>query len=204
VYAQELLVYDPPMDASRNPYAPSTASLTGAELRAGARLWRLGKVLIMTRDDGDLPNRCVKCNEAAEEPTRTRTVYWHHPGFYIVLLINIIAYVIVALIARKKAQVSPGLCATHKQKRALGLWVGWGGFVLGLICMFAAFGSESPGLGMLFLLATFAAIITGIVMSRIVYPKRIDDRYVQLKGCGEAFLAQLPEFRPGARDYGGV
>jgi hypothetical protein len=190
------------MDASRNPYAPSTASLTGAEVRAGARLWRLGKVLIMARDDGDLPNRCVKCNEEAEQPTRTRTVYWHHPGFYVVLLINIIAYVIVALIARKKAQVSPGLCATHKQKRRLGMGIGWGGFIVCFIGMFAAFASESPGLGVLLLLAMFAAIIAGIIMSRIVYPKRIDDRYVQLKGCGEAFLAELPEFRPGARDYG--
>lgn len=189
------------MDSSRNPYAPSTASLAGSEARAGARLWRYKKVLIMARDDGDLPNRCVKCNDEAVEPTRTRTVYWHHPGFYLVLLINIIAYAIVALIARKTAKVSPGLCATHKQKRQLGLWIGWGGFVLCFIGTFAAFGNDSPGLGSLFLLATLGSIIAGMVMSRIVYARKIDDRYVQLKGCGEAFLAGLPEFRPGARDY---
>ena len=66
--------------------------------------------------------------------------------------------------------------------------------------MSVAFGSENPGLGMLLLLATFASIITGMMLSRIVYPRRIDDRYVHLKGCGEAFLAVLPQFRPGARD----
>jgi hypothetical protein len=189
------------MEASRNPYAPSAASLAGAEVRTGARLWRLEKVLIMARDDGDLPNRCVKCNEAAEEPTRTRTLYWHHPGFYVVLLINIIAYVIVALIARKKAKVSPGLCARHKQKRRLGLSIGWGGFILGSIGMTLAFGSDQPDLGMLLLFATFGCIIAGIIMSRIVYANRIDDRYVRIKGCGEPFLAELPEFRPGARDF---
>jgi hypothetical protein len=37
-------------------------------------------------------------------------------------------------------------------------------------------------------------------MSRVVYAKRIDDRYVLLKGCGEPFLAELPEFRPSGRD----
>ncbi|HKR36721.1 MAG TPA: hypothetical protein VJT10_17890 [Steroidobacteraceae bacterium] len=189
------------MDPSRNPYAPSAASLAGAEVRVGARLWRLEKLLIMARDDGDLPNRCVKCNEAAEEPTKTRTLYWHHPGFYVVLLINIIAYVIVALIARKKAKLSPGLCARHKQKRVLGLWIGWGGFILGFIATSMAFGSDQPGLGLLFLLAMFGCIIAGIIMSRIVYANRIDDRYVRIKGCGEAFLAELPEFRPGARDF---
>jgi hypothetical protein len=47
----------------------------------------------------------------------------------------------------------------------------------------------------------FGCIIAGIIMSRIVYANRIDDRYVRIKGCGEAFLAELPEFRPGARDF---
>lgn len=189
------------MDASRNPYAPSAASLAGAEVRVGARLWRLEKVLIMARDDGDLPDRCVKCNDAAEEPTKTRTLYWHHPGFYVVLLINIFAYIIVALIARKKAKVSPGLCARHKSKRRLGLWIGWGGFILGCIAIGAAAGNNQPGAALLLLLATLGAIIAGIIVSRVVYANRIDDRYVRIKGCGEAFLAELPEFRPGARDY---
>ena len=190
------------MDASRNPYAPSTASLAGADVRAaGARMWRDAKVLVMARDAGDLPGRCVKCNEAADEPTKTRTVYWHHPGFYLVLLVNVIAYVIVALIARKTAKISPGLCARHKQTRNLGLAIGWGGFLLCFIGMFVAFSSDSPALGSLLLLATLGCVITGMIMSRIVYARRIDDRYVQLKGCGEPFLAELPEFRPGARDY---
>jgi hypothetical protein len=190
------------MDAARNPYAPSTASLAGADVRAvGTRIWRDEKVLIVARDAGDLPNRCVKCNEAADEPTKTRKLYWHHPGFYLTLVISPIVYLIVALIARKTAKLSPGLCARHKQRRTLGLVIGWGGFLLCFFGMSVAFGSENPGLGMLLLLATFASIITGMILSRIVYPRRIDERYVQLKGCGEAFLAELPQFRPGARDF---
>ena len=190
------------MDASRNPYAPSTASLAGVDVRVEShRMWRDAKVLVMARDAGDLPNRCVKCNEAADEPTKTRTVYWHHPGFYLVLLINVIAYVIVALIARKTVKISPGLCARHKQRRGLGIAIGWGGFLLCFIGASIAFASDSPGLGSLLVLATLVSIIAGMIMSRIVYARRIDERYVQLKGCGEPFLAALPEFRPGARDY---
>lgn len=190
------------MDASRNPYAPSRASLAGSEGRTEARVWRLNKLLIMSRD-GDLPRRCVKCNEAVDEPTKTRTVYWHHPGFYTLLLINVILYAVVALIARKKAKVSPGLCEAHKQKRVQGMWLGWGGFIVGFIAMVSAFESHRPGLGLLLLLAMFACIIAGMIMSRIVYAKRIDDRYVQLRGCGDAFLQELPEFRPGTRDLHG-
>ena len=190
------------MDASRNPYAPSTASLAGVDVRAASsHMWRDEKVLVMARDAGDLPNRCVKCNEDADEPTRTRKLYWHHPGFYLTLVISPIVYVIVALVARKTVKLSPGLCARHKQRRNLGLAIGWGGFLLCFSGMSIAFGSESPGLGLLLLLATFGCIITGMFMSRIIYARRIDDRYVKLLGCGEPFLAQLPEFRPGARDY---
>ena len=187
------------MDASHNPYAPSHASLAGGSVRPSDRVWRGDKVLIMARD-ADLPDRCVKCNDPADEPTKTRKVYWHHPGYYVLLLINVILYVIVALIARKTADVNPGLCIRHKQRRTRGIWIGWGGFVGGLIAMFAAFESQRPGLGLLFLFVTFGCILTGMVMSRVVYAKRIDDRYVLLKGCGEPFLADLPEFRPTGRD----
>jgi hypothetical protein len=190
------------MDASRNPYAPSTASLSGTDVHAASsRMWRDAKVLVMALDAGDLPGRCVKCNEAADEPSRTRKLYWHHPGIYLTLVISPIVYLIVALIARKTVKLSPGLCAQHKQKRSLGLAIGWGGFLLCFGGMVVAFNSESPGLGLLLLLAMLGCIITGMILSRIVYARRIDDRYVQLNGCGEPFLAELPEFRPGARDY---
>ena len=189
------------MDASRNPYAPSTASLAGTDVHAASnRMWRDEKMLVMARDAGDLPNRCVKCNEDAVEPTRTRKLYWHHPGIYLTLVISPIVYLIVALVARKTVQLSPGLCARHKQRRTLGLAIGWGGFLLFFIAMIVAF-DQNPGLGSLLLLAMLACIITGMFMSRIIYARRIDDRYVKLQGCGEPFLAQLPEFRPGARDY---
>lgn len=192
------------MELTRNPYAPSRATLNGGEVRDEARLWRLGKAVLIMSRDGDLPDRCVKCNEPADEPTKTRTVYWHHPGFYLFLLINVILYVIVALIARKRVKVTPALCARHKKKRVAGLWVGWGSFIVGFFAMSAAVGNERFDLALVLLLVMLSGIIAGIIMSRIVYANRINDRYVQLRGCGKAFLAELPEFRPGARDFGAL
>lgn len=187
------------MDPSHNPYAPSRASLAGSGTSSGQLVWRFEKIVIMARD-GQLPERCVKCNEPADEPTKSRKVYWHHPGYYILLLINMILYVVVALIARKTAEVNPGLCARHKQRRATGIWLGWGSFVFGFITIGIAFGNQHPGLGLLLMLLMIGLIITSMFMSRIVYAKRIDDKYVQLKGCGAPFLDDLPEFRPSARD----
>lgn len=187
------------MEPSHNPYAPSRASLAGGTVRPTEGVWRENKVVVVARDH-DLPERCVKCNEPADEPTKARKVYWHHPGYYVLLLINVILYVIVAVIARKTAEVNPGLCARHKQKRTTGMWIGWGGFLASLVAMWAAFGNNSPGIGLLLFFVMFGLIITGMVMSRIVYAKRIDDRYVLLKGAGREFLDSLPQFRPSARD----
>ena len=188
------------MDTPVNLYAPSRASLDSGEIRSEARVWRLGNVLVMSRD-GDLPPRCVKCNEVADEPTKTRKVYWHHPGFYALLVINVLLYIIVGLIARKTESVSPGLCTQHKQRRTLGLWIGWVGFLGGFLAMSMLFARGYSLGGALALLAILVSTITGIVMSRIVYVRRIDDRHVYLKGCGKAFLEQLPEYRQGTRDF---
>ncbi|MBL8268746.1 hypothetical protein [Steroidobacter sp.] len=186
------------MESSNNPYAPSQASLNGGTVRDYSNVWRFEKIVILV-PDSDLPDRCVKCNDPAEQPTKTRKVYWHHPGFYAVLLINVILYVIVALIARKTAEVNPGLCTRHKQKRNLGLAIGWGGLLVGIAVTVVAAG-DNPGVAMLGILGGITCILVGLFMSRVVYAKRIDDKYVQLKGCGAPFLDALPEFRPSGRD----
>ncbi len=187
------------MDQQINPYAPSEASLRAGEVRPATGLMHDGKVLLVPQGCG-LPDRCVKCNDDAVLPIRERTVYWHHPGWYLMLLVNVILYVIVALIARKTAKVSPGLCERHRRKRNVGLFIGWGGTLLGLAGMVSAGAYQRPELILIMLLLTFAAIIAGIIVSRVVYASRIDDRYIRLKGCGREFLAQWPEFRPGTRD----
>lgn len=183
-----------------NPYAPSAATLGSKDRLDTHLLWRNGKVLVLSRQ-GDLPDRCVKCNEPAEAPTKTRKLYWHHPGFYAFLLINIFLYAIVAAFARKRVDVSPGLCNAHKRKRTRGIIIGWSGFILGFMAFVATISHDQPLLALLILCAFFATTIIGMLMSRIVYAKRIDDRYILLKGCGEEFLAAIPEYRPGTRDW---
>ena len=45
----------------------------------------------------------------SDEPTKMRKVYWHHPGVYALILINLIVYAIVAAIVRKRADTESGL-----------------------------------------------------------------------------------------------
>ena len=183
-----------------NPYAPSRASLGASErVSTGARdagnaIWRDGDVLIALIG-AEMPRRCVKCNGPADQPTKVRKVYWHHPGLYLLLLFNVIIYAVVAAVVRKKATVNAGLCIEHKKRRRLALTFGWAGALGGIVLLFSGVGS-SPGVweslaGVLLILGSSMA---GRIFARIVYARKIDKTHIYLKGCGTAFLDSLPPF----------
>jgi hypothetical protein len=170
-----------------NPFAPPRASLDAAPAH---EYWREGKVLAM-RIGSVLPPRCVKCNEPAVEPSKSRRYYWHHPAWFLLVLINLLLYMIVAVIVRKKAVVAPGLCAAHRMRRIVLLWVAWIGFVGGMAGIYVGTAQDvgaalAAGAGLL-----LVALIVALFASRLLYPARITKEEVRLKGCGAPFLDSL-------------
>jgi hypothetical protein len=184
-----------------NPYAPSKASLQKAAptpnpVRADVTAWRDNRVMVMVAD-APIPHRCVKCNDPVEEPTKTRKVYWHSPWLYLLLLFNVLIFAIVATVVRKKATVSAGLCTIHKKRRRAVITIAWLGALLGVVLIYVGASTAAGGGAAAFgVLVILGSIIFGMVAGRVVIPTRIDDRYVRLKGCGEAYLDTLPDF-PG-------
>lgn len=183
----------------RNPYAPSRASLDVRDRsprpdRTGPLLWRDGDVLVAV-PDSPLPGRCVKCNATAVPPTKARTLYWHHPALYVLVLINIIIFWVVVLMVRRRAIVAPGLCTDHKNRHRRAVWLTWTGSLFGLVLLYVGAASPLGFWGMMIgLLITLGSIVAGMLFARVVYAKRIDKTYVRLKGCGDAFLNDLPPF----------
>jgi hypothetical protein len=185
-----------------NPYAPSKATLNARDKAgsgSGQNVWRDGKWLVMDRN-ASLPHRCVKCNAPAEEPTKPRKLYWHHPAIYLLILFQIIIYLIVALITRKQIEVQPGLCAEHKGKRRAALYVMLCGFAASILLPVATSYTvdDADAIGWTVLLSVLMFLgfaIYGIYAARIVYAKRIDDDEARLGGCGEEYLASLQDYR---------
>jgi hypothetical protein len=182
----------------RNPYAPSSASLDGRSPRSqgmgsGVTAWRNVNILVML-PGSELPHRCVKCNEPADEPTKVRKVHWHAPAWYLLILLNIIIYAVVAAIVRKRALVAPGLCAAHKKRRRLGVAAAWIVLGLGLVLLFMGFSDQvsTPVVGAVGMLLILVSALVGIIASRILTARKIDENYVWLKGCGPEFLDSLP------------
>jgi hypothetical protein len=186
----------------RNPYAPSRASLqqgaaTPRPLGGNVTAWRDNKVMVILPDT-PIPHRCVKCNEPADEPTKARKVYWHTPWLYLLLLFNVLIFAIIAMVVRKKAIVSLGLCADHKRRRRNVIATAWIGLLAGIILIYVGASSSAgvwgAGVGSL---VALGSIVFGMVAGRIVIPIRIDKEYVRLKGCGRAYLETLPPFPGG-------
>jgi hypothetical protein len=155
---------------------------------------RDGKWVVMPRNAA-LPPRCVKCNADADEPTKSRKLYWHHPGIYLLILASILIYIIVALVVRRSAEVAPGLCAEHKRKRFNGILISWLIVIAAFILPFALQSTDYVGAGVAISVLMFlGAILFGIARGRVVYAKRIDDEEVRLGGCKEDFLDSLPGY----------
>jgi hypothetical protein len=186
----------------RNPYAPSRATLTAGHSRPDGTtggVWRDGAILVAALN-AQLPDRCVKCNGSAAEPTKTRKVFWHHPAVYLLVLINVLIYAVVGVMVRKKVLVAAGLCAAHQKRRRVGLMVAWSGFaagMAGLLVIATEAGNRSlDAVGVIAVVAMLPAILVGMRMARVVYARKIDKEYSWLKGCGPEFLDSLPQF-PG-------
>ena len=142
------------------------------------------------------PDRCVRCNAPAEGYRLKRRLYWHPWWVYLTILAGLLVYVVIALVTRKTAEVEIGLCPTHRSRRRMGLAIAWLG-VLGAIVGAYFIGGYDPALAFAFAsLLLIGAIVTGVVLSRVVRPKRIDDRYAWLH-CGAPFVGSLPPAQPG-------
>lgn len=155
-------------------------------------IWRDNSVLVMTKE-ALLPNRCIKCNAPAGEQLK-RKLTWHHPALYLLILVSVLIYAVVALVVRKTAIVTVGLCEEHSSARRQNIWI---------TCLLVFLSVASFALAMLMeegLLAAggsaflLAAAIYGGVTLRIVAPTKIDNYFVWMKGVNQNYLQQFPEW----------
>jgi hypothetical protein len=162
--------------------------------------WRHGPLLV-AKYGAVLPPRCVKCNAPTDGPAKKQLFYWHHPAWLLLILISIFIYLIVALLIRNKAEVTYGLCQEHRQKRNRGVLIGLGILFLSVILFVAAFAVGEPVLILPAMIVFVVALVVMIVKARTLMPTRIENNTANLKGCGEPFLASLPNSAPFSQPY---
>jgi hypothetical protein len=187
-----------PSPAAPDPAAPPPVpvlSYSGPGYAPTTGVWREGPRIVVVQG-AVLPPACVKCNAPADGPPVRKTLYWHHPALYLIILAGVLIYAIVALIVRQKGDVSLYLCKRHRSRRVRAILAAWLGVAAGVVLIFYGANSSMPEVCCpLGILVCIGAIIYGVIGARRLWPARIDSQYLWLRGAGREFLSTLPEAR---------
>lgn len=171
-----------------NPYRAPESLSSRPDL---SQCYREGKYVFVPKGQ-DLPPRCIICNAEADLPIKKRTMYWHSPGYYLIILLNIILYALVAMFARSKAKVSPGYCKVHKAARRKRIALFMVPSILLLVGGFIAAATADSIMGALALIVSVLLMVISAIANRILVPVRIDKTGAKYSGCKEPFLSSLP------------
>src|SRR4051794_27642362 len=101
-----------------NPYAPPSLEADSARADSGllsgytGALRREGDLLVIPVVGASFPKRCVVCNQPGVKRLQ-RKLFWHPPGYYLLILAGALIYVIAAMTVRKRASFEVSLCAAH-------------------------------------------------------------------------------------------
>jgi hypothetical protein len=143
---------------------------------------------VIPAQGASFPPRCVVCNAAAHKRLK-RKLFWHAQGYYALICVGALIYVIVAMIVRKSAAFEVALCELHATRRRNGILLGWIGVPLllggGMVVM-----DQVPLLGPILMLSAFGVLITALLMVRNVTAARIQDGQAWLK-VGRPFLDSI-------------
>ena len=192
-----------------NPYAAPESDITSRSSNdPGEDIWCDGRDLFCTKGAW-FPDRCLKCNAPCGGYRLKRTLRWHPSGYYVLVLISPILYLIVAMFVWHRATLAFPLCEKHRRKRIRAIIIAWlaplaGIFVIPLGIGLAVNAGENKniieGASMILgIVIMFGGLIYGLIGSRVATPKRIDDRFVWLNKVSPAFLATLPLFNGSTR-----
>ncbi len=163
----------------------------GAPMSSG--ITRRRKLLI-TPLEPSLPARCVKCNVDVSGAPVLRKLSWHHPALYVVVLVNLLLYIILALAVSKRSRALVYLCPQHRAKRRNAIILAWVLFLGGIVVVFTDFTLDQPiGLWAVGLAMVLFGVIWVAVKAKIVTAAKIDKEGMRLSGCGPAFLDSFPE-----------
>ena len=166
--------------------------LEGAPLATtGGTAWSSGQSVVVPLG-GPLPARCVRCNRAPDGKLIKRTLYWHQPWLY-VLLISPLIYVIVALLVRKTAKIEIPLCARDRSRWQTTIAISAIGAVVALVAFFVAVAYEQYFLSLVAGIGFVTALVLGISRSQLLTAHKIDQDYIWLRGASAGYRRMLPE-----------
>jgi hypothetical protein len=124
---------------------------------------------------------------------------WVTPLAYLGLLAGLLPCLIVALILQKKATLTFGMCAKHRQQRLIRICSAWGAVLLGVVMIVMAIGMESGVIAILGIVLILGSGFFAAIAVPVLKPKKIDAGIGTYGGCSSEFLATLPNSQMARR-----
>lgn len=166
-----------------------------ATLRLGERPW----------DEEELPDVCMKCGAPAEVH-KDHLFRWHPGWVFVLILVHILVYAIVALALTKKRRVRVPLCRAHRHHwlwRQVVIFAGFALFVLLGVGAIVAMTDSAPGRnndaftgllcgGSLVILLAWLVVVA-VLQSTTIRPREITDRSITLVGVSKEFVHSYEE-----------
>jgi len=193
------------VDFDENPYAPPGVEPVDdvGHAKDGVEAWRDGKLMVV-RKGAFMPWRCLKCGvpTTLDSDLFSRTLSWHRPIWFLLLLVSWIIFLLVYFFVRWQARITVGLCHRHRAQRTRAILLGWlvslvgiGTAIAGAMLLEDRQNGPIPGITMLAgLLLLLGGMIGGIIGSQVLVPRRIDEHYVWLSKVSPDILAELPNW----------
>jgi hypothetical protein len=124
----------------------------------------------------------------------TKTFIWHSAGYYFLIFLGLLAYVIVALVVRRKVRIDIPFCEVHRSWRT---HMNVAGAVLLIVSVPASYLLMSLEVnGGMVAIVVLGMAFSGLVVLAIVGSSftsvYIDKKCAKFKGAGEQFLSLLP------------
>lgn len=167
-------------------------------LPTGGQLRRDGSIL-MCSTDTTLPDRCIQCNAAASGPRLRRTLYWHHSWVYLLLLLSIWIYIIVALCVRKKGAIQFNVCPLHRRKHLQWSVISWAAGLIGFGGFMGFMANNKLGPAFAVLVVGLVLCIFAAIQARYLRAKRIEGDLMHVAGVCSAMLEPLPQWTEKSR-----
>ena len=158
-------------------------------IQAGIRVD--GRRLVI-RSDTTLPSRCIKTNEPVDHPPKTKTLYWAHPAWLLLILVNILILLIVYLLVQKKCRLTFSISRAQQDRIRARTLVSWLVLIVGVAAIAVGAFQNGPAVWIIFGVPSMVAgLVSAFIVSRPLHVAKEKDGEFWIAGCGKEFLDSI-------------
>jgi hypothetical protein len=149
-----------------------------------------GKTLIVPKNYA-FPPVCLVTGRTDDLVEVRRKLSWHASGVYLLILINLLIYIIVAMVVRKTSEHTFYLSRQERDSRRKWTVVGWITVLAGIGSLVVGAAMETPAMIIACPILLIAGIVVFYTKVQLLRAERISETSASIRGIAPAVMNQL-------------